>query len=99
MFLGGCSPSIVAGLENLPPEGTPAVLCANHASWFDIPLIGQVVPTTFKFVASKPLEKLPLIGQQLVGGQHVLIDRTSRKGQLASFKASLAWLKKGVSIM
>jgi len=99
MFLGGCAPSIVTGLENLPAEGSPAVLCANHASWFDIPLIGQIVPTTFKFVASKPLEKLPLIGQQLVGGRHVLIDRKTRRGQLASFRASIDWLRKGVSIM
>ena len=99
MWLGGCAPRVISGLEHLPKEGEAALLCANHASWFDIPLIGQIVPTTFKFVASKPLEKLPLIGQQLVGGKHVLIDRTSRKGQLASFKASLSWLAKGVAVM
>ena len=205
MFLGGCSPAVVSGLEHLPKEGEAALLCANHASWFDIPLIAQVrgarcipppppaasppppaappprpgmlppcitellllrllksgaatltgssrwiaprhaqsslpphlpasppprlpspslpaspppclsashhppslpatlppqfVPTTFKFVASASLRKLPLIGQQLVGGKHVLIDRKSRKGQLKSFKESIAWLKKGVQIM
>ena len=42
MFLGGCSPSVVSGLEHLPKEGEAALLCANHASWFDIPLIAQV---------------------------------------------------------
>ena len=57
------------------------------------------MPTTFKFVASKSLKNLPLIGQQLVGGKHVLIDRKTRKGQLNSFKASFNWLKKGVQIM
>ena len=89
----------MTGLEHVPPEGSPVVFAANHASWFDIPLIAQCIPSTFKFVASESLKKLPLIGQQLLGGKHVLIDRRSRKSQLRSFKESCAWLNDGVSIM
>lgn len=98
MWLGGCSPRVVSGLEHLPKEGEAALLVANHASWFDIPLLGQAIPNTFKFIASKPLGKLPLVGQQLRGGKHILIDRASRKGQLQSFRDSIAWLKKGVCV-
>ena len=77
-----------------------------HASLTTLPLgvvspppLLQFVPTTFKFVASASLKKLPLIGQQLLGGKHVLLDRKTRKGQLHGFKASIDWLKKGVQIM
>ena len=99
MKVGSCAPHTVTGLEHVPPEGSPVVFAANHASWFDIPLIAQCIPSTFKFVASESLKKLPLIGQQLLGGKHVLIDRRSRKSQLRSFKESCAWLNDGVSIM
>ena len=72
---------------------------ASPCSCVPRPVVRQFVPTTFKFVASASLRKLPLIGQQLVGGKHVLIDRKTRKGQLQSFKASISWLKTGVQIM
>jgi len=99
MKVGGCAPALVTGLEHVPSEGQPVVFAANHASWFDIPLVAQCIPSTFKFVASESLKKLPLIGQQLLGGKHVLIDRRSRKSQYRSFKESVGWLKEGVSIM
>jgi len=99
MKVGGCAPGTITGLEHVPAEGQPVVFAANHASWFDIPLIAQCIPSTFKFVASESLKKLPLIGQQLCGGNHVLIDRRSRKSQLRSFKESVGWLKDGVSVM
>ena len=99
MKVGLCAPATITGLEHIPSEGQPCVFAANHASWFDIPLVAQCIPSTFKFVASESLKKLPLIGQQLVGGRHVLINRRSRKSQLRSFKESVGWLNQGVSIM
>lgn len=100
MKVGGCAPAVVTGLEHVASvHGQPVVFAANHASWFDIPLVAQCIPSTFKFVASASLSKLPLIGQQLCGGKHVLIDRRSRRSQLRSFKESVQWLKDGVSIM
>eukprot|EP00316_Scyphosphaera_apsteinii_P005100 CAMPEP_0119311620 /NCGR_PEP_ID=MMETSP1333-20130426/23150_1 /TAXON_ID=418940 /ORGANISM="Scyphosphaera apsteinii, Strain RCC1455" /LENGTH=285 /DNA_ID=CAMNT_0007316047 /DNA_START=139 /DNA_END=996 /DNA_ORIENTATION=+ len=98
MIMGGCAPSTVTGRELLPPTGQAALFVSNHASWFDIPLVAQVIPNQFKFIAAFELRKLPLVGQQLMDGKHVLIDRSSRKGQLRSFKESVAYLKRGISI-
>eukprot|EP00966_Prymnesium_polylepis_P061383 1424050-Prymnesium_polylepis.1 len=78
MAVGGCAPSLVEGLENIPRTDQPALYVSNHASWFDIPLVAQVIPNSFKFIAAAELEKLPLVGQQLVDGKHVLIDRSTR---------------------
>jgi len=58
----------------------------------------QVIPNNFKFIAAAELQGLPLVGQQLVDGKHVLIDRSTRRGQLKSFKESVAYLKRGISI-
>ena len=51
--VGGCGPATVTGLEHVPSEGQPVVFAANHASWFDIPLVAQCIPSTFKFIASE----------------------------------------------
>lgn len=98
MAVGGCAPSVVRGLDNIPPKEQPALYVSNHASWFDIPLVAQIIPNSFKFIAAAELRNLPLVGQQLTDGKHVLLDRSSRRGQLASFKESVAYLKRGISI-
>merc|ERR1719231_239900 len=94
----GNQPRVITGLENRPAEGQACLICANHASWYDILLAGYTLPATFKFVSAAELAELPGVGKQLYGGKHVLIDRKSRKGQLRSFKESLAWLEQGVSV-
>lgn len=58
----------------------------------------QIIPNQFKFIAAEELRGLPLVGQQLVDGKHVLIDRSTRRGQLKAFKESVAYLKRGISI-
>jgi len=98
MAVGGCAPGVVRGLNNVPSKDQPALYVSNHASWFDIPLVAQVIPNDFKFVAAAELASLPLVGQQLTDGKHVLIDRNTRRGQLKSFKESVAYLKRGWSI-
>lgn len=97
MAVGGCAPS-ATGTENLPPIGQAALFVSNHASWFDIPLVAQTIPNHFKFLAADELRNLPLVGQQLREGKHILIDRSSRRGQLKSFKESVEYLKRGVSV-
>ena len=72
---------------------------SNHASWFDIPLVAQILLSqNFKFIAADELRGLPLVGQQLVDGKHVLIDRSTRRGQLRSYKESVAYLEEGIGI-
>ena len=96
--LTGNTPRLVTGLENRPSNDEAVLICANHASWYDILVAGYTIPVNFKFVAAAELAQLPGVGKQLHGGKHVLIDRKSRKGQLRSFKESLEWLSKGVSV-
>lgn len=65
----------------------------------DIPVLCTVLNPVFKFIAKGELAKVPCIGTQLSGGEHILIDRDDRKSQLRTFKETIGWLKKGVPIM
>jgi 1-acyl-sn-glycerol-3-phosphate acyltransferase len=94
-------PTITGNLERMQKDNGlgPCLYVANHASWLDIPVLCTVLDPVFKFIAKGELSKVPCIGTQLSGGEHILIDREDRKSQLKTFKETIAWLKKGVPIM
>jgi len=94
-------PTISGNLERLK-AGNDAGAClfvANHASWLDIPVLCTVLDPVFKFISKAELAKVPCIGTQLSGGEHILIDRDDRRSQLKTFKQGINYLKKGVPIM
>jgi 1-acyl-sn-glycerol-3-phosphate acyltransferase len=72
---------------------------ANHSSWLDIPILCTVLDPVFKFIAKGELKSIPCIGQQLVGGNHIMIDREDRRSQLRTFKEGVNYLKSGVPLM
>jgi len=72
---------------------------ANHASFLDIAVLCTVLDPVFKFIAKDSLKKFPGVGMQLVGGEHVLIDRTDKRSQLRTFKQAINYLKDGIPIM
>ena len=62
----------------------PHVICANHASLFDILALVRVVPPPFRFVAKRELVKWPIVGWALRPAGQVVIDRTDRARALRS---------------
>jgi len=94
-------PTVSGNLERLK-AGNDAGAClfvANHGSWLDIPVLCTVLEPVFKFISKAELLKVPCIGAQLEGGEHILIDRDDRRSQLKTFKEGMKWLKKGVPLM
>src|SRR5260370_10550930 len=51
----------VQGVENVKP-GRPYVLCLNHQSHMDIPIILAALPFQFRFAAKKQLFRYPFLG-------------------------------------
>ncbi|KAG7362761.1 1-acyl-sn-glycerol-3-phosphate acyltransferase [Nitzschia inconspicua] len=94
-------PTVSGNLERVQKDNNlgPCLYVANHALWLDIPVLCTVLDPVFKFIAKGELSKVPCIGTQLSGGEHILIDRDDRKSQLRTFKETIAWLNKGVPIM
>jgi len=94
-------PTISGDVERLKENNDlgPCLFVANHASWLDIPVLCTVLDPVFKFIAKGELKDVPCIGQQLVGGKHIMIDREDRRSQLRTFKEAVGWLKSGVPLM
>ncbi|MCI5066540.1 1-acyl-sn-glycerol-3-phosphate acyltransferase [bacterium] len=74
----------ILGTEHLPPVGTPIILVSNHQAMYDIPLIMWHLRHHFpKFIAKRELQRrLPSISFALRNGEHLIIDRSSRRRSL-----------------
>lgn len=71
--------------EMVPVDwGMPHVICANHASLFDILALVRVVPPPFRFVAKRELLRWPIIGWALRPAGQIVVDRSDRAGALRS---------------
>lgn len=51
----------VHGRENFPKEGA-VIVALNHRSYWDVPLVGSVLPRQLTFMAKKELFDVPVLG-------------------------------------
>jgi len=99
LWLSMSYPTLTGNVQYLKEHNGPCLFVANHASWLDIPVLCTVLDPVFKFIAKGELGNVPCIGDQLRGGNHILIDREDRRSQLRTFKEGCGWLNKGVPLM
>src|SRR5262245_60379016 len=85
----------VVGLENVKP-GTPYVLCTNHQSHMDIPIILAALPFQFRFAAKKQLFRYPFLGWHLRRSGHVPIDRENPHAAVKSLREAAAAVRHGI---
>lgn len=69
-----------AGAENIPAEG-PFILAANHASYFDPPLVGSVCGRPISYLARESLFGNPVFGRILRAVGSVPVDRDGASGK------------------
>ena len=84
----------VTGTENLKP-GTPYVLCINHQSHMDIPILLASIPIQFRFAAKKELFKIPFLGWHLRRSGHVPIDRENPRAAIKSMSQAAESIRAG----
>lgn len=78
----------------------PAMYVANHSSWMDIPFVAWVFGfTNSKFIAKAELGNVPIVGRAVKVAGHVMLDRTNRRSQMATYKSGVQWLKDGVNLV
>jgi 1-acyl-sn-glycerol-3-phosphate acyltransferase len=71
--------------ELIPIDWTRThVICANHASLFDILALIRVVPPPFRFVAKRELLRWPVFGWTLRPAGQIIIDRADHAQALRS---------------
>ena len=61
---------------------TAHVICANHASIFDILALVRAVPPPFRFVAKRELLKWPIIGWALRPAGQIVVDRSDHSSAM-----------------
>jgi 1-acyl-sn-glycerol-3-phosphate acyltransferase len=82
----------VVGSENVPREGG-LVVCANHLSNFDPPILGIAMPRPVSYMAKKELFAMPVLGTLIRHMNAFSVDR--QVGGTAALRASLRMLKEG----
>lgn len=71
--------------EIVPVDWSSAhVVCANHASVFDILALIRVIPPPYRFVAKREILSWPIIGWALRPAGQIVIDRANRTQALRS---------------
>jgi 1-acyl-sn-glycerol-3-phosphate acyltransferase len=88
----------VSGTENLK-GGTPYVLCVNHQSHMDIPIVLVALPIQFRFAAKKELFKTPFLGWHLRRSGHVPIDRENPRAAIRSLAKAAKAIEAGTPIV
>ncbi len=86
------------GFEQLNTISDPVILCPNHSSYFDIPLLYHVLPATVAFMGKSELGRLPVFGY-CFRQVHISVNRKSPKGKAKSLEKAREMLKKGRSVV
>lgn len=86
----------VSGRENWPATGG-ALVCSNHQSHFDPPLVGLTCSRRMNYLARDTLFKVPLLKQLIQFLDAIPIDREG--GGLAGLKETLRRLKAGELVL
>lgn len=88
----------VSGLENLR-SGVPYVLCVNHQSHMDIPIVLSALPMQFRFAAKKQLFRYPFLGWHLKRSGHVPIDRENPRAAVKSLREAADAVRRGAPVV
>jgi 1-acyl-sn-glycerol-3-phosphate acyltransferase len=88
----------VTGLENIKPN-TPYVLCCNHQSHMDTPIILAALPFQFRFTPKKQLFRYPFLGWHLRRSGHVPIDRENPHAAVKSLREAADKIRHGTPVV
>ena len=75
------------GLEKIDLS-RPFVIAANHASYFDTPVILDKIGLQFRFLARAGLFKIPLMGTHLKLAGHVPVEQKDPRAALRAMQAA-----------
>lgn len=81
------------------PVRKPYVICPNHSSYLDIPLLFRVVDDYFVFMGKKEIENYPLFNAFFTKGMNILVDRSSKIGSHKAFMQACAEIDRGNSVL
>ncbi len=86
----------VDGRERLPHP--PAVLVANHLSYFDTPVIFAELDLPFRILALDGLFRIPFLGGHLRRAQHIPVVQSDPRAAMRSLLRAAERVKRGESV-
>jgi len=89
---------VIEGAENLPQE-RPAIMVANHQSWFDVFPLVAYFPRDYRFVAKKELESVPIFGPSWQACGHISIDRADLSNAIAALESAGKVVREGAPVI
>jgi 1-acyl-sn-glycerol-3-phosphate acyltransferase len=87
----------VEGMENLPPNSSPAVYVANHQSFLDIYTL-LTLGRCFKFISKTSIFMFPIIGWAMYLLGVIPLRRMDSRSQLDCLKQCVHLVGKGASV-
>ena len=88
----------VEGLDHLPAGGR-YVLCVNHQSYMDIPVLLVSIPAPVRFAAKKELFRVPFLGWHLRRAGHVPVDRGNAVAAVRALERSVEGIRQGIPVV
>ncbi|CAL9154114.1 unnamed protein product [Musa hybrid cultivar] len=85
------------GMDNLPPQDTPAVYVSNHQSFLDIYTL-LTLGRSFKFISKRSIFLFPIIGWAMFLMGVIPLRRMDSRSQLDCLKRCMELVKKGASV-
>lgn len=82
----------VIGAEHIPKEG-PVILCSNHISNWDPPLLGSGIERQVHFMAKEELFRIPIVSFLITKWEAVPVKRGA--GDRGAIRATLKLLEEG----
>lgn len=95
--LGPAWSYVVRGRENIPGDGKPYVMVANHTSSADIWAL-FLVGGQFRWLSKDAMFRLPCIGQAMRWAGYVSVTRGDKQSQFQAVETSRQWIRQGVSM-
>lgn len=87
------------GVENVDPD-VAYVICPNHVSYMDTPVLLSYVPANFRFLARKELFQIPFLGGHLKRAGNISVPLDDPRGSLKVLShAGHAMKQNGVSLL
>jgi 1-acyl-sn-glycerol-3-phosphate acyltransferase len=96
LWLGGL-PLTVRGLEHIDTKQS-YVVCVNHQSLLDIPVLFAALPIPIRFLAKKSLFYIPIFGWSMWAAGFIPVDRNGGKKARDSLKHAALKIRNGRSV-
>jgi len=98
LWCGGVRVKVV-GVDKLDPQGS-YVVCPNHVSYFDTPVLLSSVPVNFRFLAKQELFSIPFIGGHLKRAGNISVPLEDPRAALRVLTAAgKAMKERGLSML